>query len=88
MAYFGTVDFEGKTYTLTDMARASNYTHGEVRYYAPATLGGQKYIVRWETNRRWREARDAYEANPEENEPVYDELDACDWDAPLSVVPD
>ena len=49
------VKFQGKTYTLTQEAEATNYgTYGEVRYCAVATDDkGNQYEVIWETKELW-----------------------------------
>ncbi len=76
---FGSVEFGGKTYRLTDDIYCSNYgTDGGVRYYAYAIdEAGNKYRVAWDTTAEW-DARD-----PED---YGDDSEACDWSAPVDVV--
>lgn len=52
---FGTADFGGATYTLTQDAYISNYgTAGCVRYYAHATdAAGDTFLVAWDTTEAW-----------------------------------
>lgn len=54
-AEFGTVDFEGKTYTLTNQAQADNHgTEGLVRYTARAVDdSGHEYVLAWDTTDAW-----------------------------------
>jgi hypothetical protein len=58
MRDYGTVDYQGKTYALTQDAYPENYrTDGEVRYYASATgPDGAEYEVAWETTQGWNTA--------------------------------
>jgi len=85
---YGTVDYEGKTLTLTQMAYADNYgTNGEVRYYAHAEdEEGNTFKVVWETTLEWDEAGELFnlelkqEQQPEsfddEDQERMDELEA------------
>lgn len=84
---YGTVEFEGKTYTLTQDAYANNYgTDGAVRYYAAAVgADGNRYMVEWETSEEWDAAQDDYKATGEVSGYIEDEQNACDWDNPISV---
>lgn len=95
---YGTVNFGGKTYTLTQDAYAENYgMDGSVRYYASATdEQGLKYLVVWGTTPEWdaaqaeaRRVDQQYEphAAPDYEYPqiLEDETNACDWDHPVAV---
>jgi hypothetical protein len=97
---YGTVNFKGKTYTLTQQASAENYgTNGGVRYYASAVdANGNKHIVIWDTTPEWDAAqaeaekvarRYAPQSAPEYEYPAIlgDESNACDWDNPAEVTP-
>lgn len=55
MKDYGTVDYNGKTYTLTQEAYVDNYgTKGAVRYYAHAIdEAGNEYIIAWDTTEAW-----------------------------------
>ena len=85
---YGTVEFEGKTYTLTQDAYAENYgTDGAVRYYAAAVdADGNEYLVTWETTEQWDEAQEEYKETSEVNGYIEDESNACDWDSPIEVI--
>lgn len=52
---YGTVTFEGVTYTLTQQAYVDNYgTDGGVRYYARAIdEAGNGYKIAWDTTLAW-----------------------------------
>lgn len=95
---FGTVDFEGKTYTLTQEAYVDNYgTRGGVRYYAyAADAEGNEYLVAWDTTPEWDAAQAEADAISQEYAPASaplglypslldDESDACDWTRPVEV---
>jgi hypothetical protein len=79
-AKFGTVEFSGKTYTLTNQAQADNHgTEGLVRYYAKAVdADGTEHLVAWDTTQAWDEA-------DKDSGLCDDESNACDWDSPVSV---
>jgi len=55
---FGSIDFEGKKYFLTEIAYVNNYgTNGEVRYYADAIdAEGKEYRITWETSEEYDKA--------------------------------
>lgn len=71
---FGTVNFEGKEYALTQDAYINGQTWEEVHFLAEAIdQNGNVYTVRWEV-------KDDF---TEEDE---DHGFACNWDAPSSVI--
>jgi hypothetical protein len=84
---YGTVNFNGTAYTLTQDAYPENYgTDGAVRYYAAAVdADGNKYLVTWETTEVWDKAQESYKVTGEVNGYIEDENNACDWDNPISV---
>lgn len=84
---YGTVEFKGATYTLTQDAYCDNYgTDGAVRYYASAVdANGNKYLVAWDTTETWNEAQELYKATGEVSGYIEDESNACDWDSPTAV---
>ena len=59
---FGTVEVEGKTYWLTQMAYMNNYgTDGAVRYYANAIDEDEnEYKVAWDTTQTWDDMNKMY----------------------------
>lgn len=72
-----TVEFEGKTYTLTQEAYVGTYA---TKYHAAAVDDeGNKYTITWETTEEWDNARKIDLSYCE------DESDACDWDNPVNV---
>ena len=83
-AKFGTVDHNGATLAITQVAYMDNYgTDGGVRYYAKAIdAEGDAYLVAWDTTVAWDE-RCATAA--ETGDALDDESDACDWGAPASI---
>lgn len=70
---FGTVTFEGKTYTLTQDAYINNYLDRACYFASAADEEGNQYKVRWEI-------RDSFDAFSND-----DESDACDWFNPADV---
>lgn len=60
--WYGTVNFQGRKYWLTNQAQADNYgTNGDVRYYASAVdRGGKTYRVAWDTTEKWRAAQEQF----------------------------
>ena len=91
---YGTVDFEGKRYYLTQDAYPDNYgTDGDVRYYARAIdIEGDIYMVAWDTTGEWDEAQAEAQrlqaaGDPCDDYPAIldDESNACDWDHPVDV---
>lgn len=85
---FGSVEFEGKTYKLTENAYSDNYgTDGGIRYYASATDGkGNEYKVAWDTTAEWDQANEQYKQTGEYSPLLDDESNACDWDTPAEVI--
>ena len=85
---YGTVEFKGTIYALTQDAYCDNYgTDGAVRYYASAVdASGNKYLVAWETTQAWNEAQELYKQTNEVSGFIEDESNACDWDNPIEVV--
>lgn len=97
---YGLVEFEGKTYELTQEAYADNYgTNGEICYKAFAKLQGDAedntYLVIWETTDTWNEYTELHNEYLKENDYTDNNSDwiayledgsnACDWDNPISV---
>lgn len=69
---FGTVEFEGKGYILTQEAYITG-THESPRYEAHAIDNeANEYMVTWLPVENWRELEDA--------------SDHCDWNSPAAVV--
>lgn len=92
---YGTVTYEGKTYTLAQQAYADNYgTDGGVAYYASAIdAEGNGYRVTWHLTPEYEAAAARVQAAYSDgNEPdgrdlslVEDESNACDWETPYDV---
>jgi hypothetical protein len=90
MTDYGTVNFNGKTLTLTQGAYCDNYgTQGNVRYYASAVdADGNKYIVAWDTTEQWQQWQKEYANHDNDYDYIAgleDESNACDWDNPIEV---
>lgn len=95
---YGMVEFEGRTYELTEQAYPENYgISGEICYKATAKLQGDEseevYMVTWKTTETWNEYTKLHEEYVEENGNdnsdwiayLEDGSNACDWDNPISV---
>ena len=92
---YGTVTYEGVTYTLTQDAYVSNYgTNDGVAYYASAVdAAGTEYKVTWLTTAEYDAANErvqaAYKADQDPDYAdlslVEDESNACDCDTPYDV---
>jgi hypothetical protein len=83
---YGTVEFGGRIYILTQQAYCDNYgTDGGVRYYAHAVAKNDadtnKYKVVWATTDEW----DNHQKNDETCSFCEDESNACNWDNPIDV---
>ncbi len=66
------INFEGKTYTLTQDAYIDGPAEGTPYYRAMAIdQEGNEYEVTWEVVENW--------------EQIEDESEMCDWDSPASV---
>lgn len=57
---YGSIDWKGQKYILTDQAVADNYgTEGAVRYYADAIgENGEEYHIAWDTTEEWDMAQE------------------------------
>lgn len=88
---YGTIEFEGKTYTLTQEPYI-NGTYDEEPFYLANAIDDEEneYEVEWEINDSTRDAYEEIKRQRENGETpnyslVQDESDACDWDNPVEV---
>lgn len=85
---YGTVEFGGKTYILTQQAYCNNYgTDGGVRYYAHAVAADDAddatYKVVWDTTEEWDNHQSGGEEHPREydddNNEIYPNGMSCNF---------
>lgn len=89
---FGTVNFEGKEFKVTQQAYVNN--DGTEYYATAADKIGNKFLITWETTEKWNLSVELYglelrskdlDVNMDGLVDVEDESNACDWDNPASV---
>jgi hypothetical protein len=86
---YGTINYDGKTYILTEQAYLENY-QGETAYFAHAKdSDGNDYKVVWMTCTAWEEASAKYNKTGKDEDYdsiLDDESNACIWDEPYDVI--
>ena len=76
MSDYGTVEYRGKTLTLTQQAYSQTYCGFEPVYEAHAVdIEGNEYKITWEMSDYFIDCLN----NWQEDDDVLDEGDACDW---------